>query len=103
MRRTSDHPGFYLRPQVIDPFNTPDDGSPYLSIFAAFMWTIALEADRGVRAYLRTIRESGASTPSRPRLETMMTTMKWKSDFIDGFIREGLHKGAAKAKAGQGR
>jgi hypothetical protein len=34
-----------------------------------------------------------ASDAARRRLETMMTTMEWKSDFIEGFVQEGLQKG----------
>jgi hypothetical protein len=111
------HPGFDLCPEVIDPFNAPgvDGASPYLAIFAAFMGAINLEEDQGVRAFLTAVRESGASVADRKRLstimlnlasdaarrrlETMMTTMEWKSDFIDGFVQEGLHQGAVKAKA----
>jgi hypothetical protein len=40
-----------------------------------------------------------ASDAARRRLETMMTTMEWKSDFIEGFVQEGLEKGMVKAKA----
>ena len=29
----------------------------------------------------------------------MMTTMEWKSDFIEGFVQQGLEQGVAKAKA----
>jgi hypothetical protein len=36
-----------------------------------------------------------ASDAARRRLETMMTTMEWKSDFIDGYV----HQGEVKAKA----
>jgi hypothetical protein len=105
------HPGFDLIPAVIDPLNAPGVGSasPYLAIFAAFMGAMNLEADQGVRAFLTAVRESGASTADRKRLstimlnlasdaarrrlETMMTTMEWKSDFIEGFVQEGLQKG----------
>jgi hypothetical protein len=34
-----------------------------------------------------------ASDAARRRLETMMTTMEWKSDFIEGFVQEGLQEG----------
>jgi flagellar biosynthesis/type III secretory pathway protein FliH len=34
-----------------------------------------------------------ASDAARRRLETMMTTMEWKSDFIEGFVQQGLRKG----------
>jgi hypothetical protein len=29
----------------------------------------------------------------------MMTTMEWKSDFIEGFVQQGLEKGKVKAKS----
>ena len=105
------HPGFDLVPAVIDPFNAPGVGSasPYLAIFAAFMGAMNLEEDQGARAFLTAVRKSGASTADRKRLstimlnlasdaarrrlETMMTTMEWKSDFIEGFVQEGLQKG----------
>lgn len=111
------HPGFDLRPQVIDPLNAPgaDGASPYLAIFAAFMGAINLEKEQGARAFLTAVRESGASVADRKRLstimlnlasdaarrrlETMMTTMEWKSDFIEGFVQEGMEQGAVKAKA----
>lgn len=119
------HPGFDLTPAVIDPLNSPgvESASPYLAIFAAFMGAINLEEDQGARAFLTAVRESGASVADRKRLstimlnlasdaarrrlETMMTTMEWKSDFIEGFVQEGLQQGrrqgmeqgAAKAKA----
>jgi hypothetical protein len=105
------HPGFDLIPAVIDPLNAPGVGSasPYLAIFAAFMGAMNLEEDQGARAFLTAVRESGASAANRKRLstimlnlasdaarrrlETMMTTMEWKSDFIEGFVQEGLQKG----------
>jgi len=105
------HPGFDLVPAVIDPLNAPGVGSasPYLAIFAAFMGAMNLEEDQSARAFLTAVRESGASVADRKRLstimlnlasdaarrrlETMMTTMEWKSDFIEGFVQEGLQKG----------
>jgi hypothetical protein len=111
------HPGFDLRPEVIDPTNAPgaDSVSPYLAIFAAFMGAINLEENQGARAFLTAIRETGASAADRKRLstimlnlasgvarrrlETMMTTMEWKSDFIEGFVQEGLDKGMAQGMA----
>jgi hypothetical protein len=67
------------------------------------------EDDQGARAFLTAVRESSgsvadrkrlstimlnlASDAARRRLETMMTTMEWKSDFIEGFVQQGLRKG----------
>jgi hypothetical protein len=111
------HPGFDLTPAVIDPLNSPgvDSASPYLAIFAAYIGAINLEEDQGARAFLTAVRGNGASVvdrkrlstimmnlasdAARRRLETMMTTMEWKSDFIEGFVQEGLEKGIVKAKA----
>ena len=108
------HPGFDLTPEVIDPLNAAGVGSasPYLAIFAAFMGAMNLEEDQGARAFLTAVRTSGASTADRKRLstimlklasdaarrrlETMMTTMEWKSDFIEGFVQEGLQEGLQK-------
>jgi hypothetical protein len=39
------------------------------------------------------------SDAARRRLETMMTTMEWKSDFIEGFVHQGEIKGKSEAKA----
>jgi len=101
------HPGFDLIPAVIDPLNAPGVGSasPYLAIFAAFMGAMNLEEDQGARSFLTAVRESGASAADRKRLstimlnlasdaarrrlETMMTTMEWKSDFIEGYVQQG--------------
>jgi hypothetical protein len=98
-------------PEVIDPINTPWTGSatPYLVVFAACMGAINMEGEQGARTVLQAIRETGASTADRQRmstiilnlasdaarrrLETMMTTMEWKNDFIEGFVQEGLEKG----------
>ena len=73
------------------------------------MGAMNLEGDQGARAFLAAVCESGASAADRKRLctimlnlasdaarrrlETMMTTMEWKSDFIEGFVQEGLQKG----------
>lgn len=107
-------PGFDLAPEVIDPLNAPgaDGGSsPYLAIFAACMGAIDLETEQGSRQVLTAIHNTGASTADRERLTTiilaiassaarqiledMMTAIEWKSDFIEGFHRQG----AAEAKA----
>ena len=81
----------------------------------AFMGAVNLAEDQGARAFLTAVRESTASVADRKRLstimlnlasdaarrrlETMMTTMEWKSDFIEGFVQEGLHLGAVNAKS----
>jgi hypothetical protein len=107
------HPGFDLRPEVIDPSNIPGagDASPYLIIFAAYMGAINLNEDRSVRTFLQAVRGTGASAADRKRLatimlnlasdaarrrlETMMTTMEWKSDFIESYVQQGEVKARA--------
>ena len=87
------------------------------------MGAMNLDEDQGARAFLTAVRESTtsvadrkrlstimlnlASDAARRRLETMMTTMEWKSDFIEGFVRQdmeqgieqGIEQGAAQAKS----
>jgi len=105
------HPGFDLLPLVIDPFDTSAIGadSPYLVVFAACMGAIDMAEEQGARTVLQAIRDTGASAADRKRmstiilklasdaarrrLEIMMTTMEWKSDFIEGYVQEGLQKG----------
>ena len=111
------HPGFDLRPEVIDASNIPGarNASPYLVIFAAYMGAISLNEDIGVRTFLKAVRGTGASgadrkrlatimlnlasDAARRRLETMMTTMEWKSDFIESYVPQGVQQGEVKAKA----
>jgi hypothetical protein len=38
-----------------------------------------------------TIMLTLASDAARRRPEAMMTTMEWKSDFIEDFVRESVH------------
>jgi hypothetical protein len=38
-----------------------------------------------------------ASDAARRRLETMMTTMEWKSDFIEGYVQQGEVKAKSEA------
>jgi hypothetical protein len=80
-------------------------------LFAACMGAIDLETEQGARQVLTAIHDTGASTADRERLTTiilaiassaarqtledMMTAIEWKSDFIEGFHRQG----AAEAKA----
>lgn len=105
------HPGFDLRPIVIDPHNTPDleGASPYLVIFLATMHAIDLETERGTRQVLAAVRDATAtvadrttlvtiilktaSDAARTLLETMMSMTEWKDDFVEGFVNEGIRKG----------
>ena len=105
------HPGFDLRPIIIDPLSTPDlDGAgPYLVIFLAAMHAIDLETEPGSRQVLAAICDAtttvadrkalvtiilkSASDAARTLLETMMTMTEWKDDFVEGFVNEGIRKG----------
>lgn len=106
------HPGFDLRPIVIDPSTTPDPagpGSPEMTVFAACMGTIDLEHEAGQHHVLNAVRDldteqrrayttlilAVASDAARHALEAMMTTFSYKSDFIEGFVEEGIAKGKA--------
>lgn len=108
------HPGFDLAPEVIDPLNAPGAdgaGSPYLALFAACIGAIDLETEQGARQVLTAIRDTGAGAADRERLTTiilaiassaarriledMMTTIEWKSEFIEGLKRQGREKGKA--------
>jgi hypothetical protein len=111
------HPGFDLAPEVIDPLNAPgaDGASPYLAIFAACIGAIDMETEQGARQVLTAIQATGASNADRERLTTiiltiasgaaqqiledMMTTIEWKSDFIEGFHRQGREEGLEQGKA----
>jgi hypothetical protein len=107
------HPGFDLRPIVIDPLDLPDleGASPYLVIFLATMHAIDLETEPGTRQVLAAIRDAAAvvadrkalvtiilktgSDAARTLLETMMTMTEWKDDFVEGFVNEGIAKARA--------
>lgn len=118
-RRTirTGHPGFDLAPEVIDPLNAPgiDGASPYLAIFAACIGAISMETEQGARKILTAIQATGGSGADRERLTTiiltiastaaqqiledLMTTIEWKSEFIEGFHRQGLEQGLEQGKA----
>jgi hypothetical protein len=114
------HPGWDLWPIVIDPDHAPgDDGaSPYLLLFLACLPALDLETEVGARRVLEAIRATGASDDERKILTTiilvraseaarrllegLMTTMEWKSDFIESFVTEGLQQGLQQGQE-QGR
>jgi hypothetical protein len=105
------HPGWDLRPIVIDPDHAPgaDVARPYLLLFLACLPALDLETEAGARRVLEAIQATGASDDERKILTTiilvrasetarrilegLMTTMEWKSDFIESFVAEGLQKG----------
>jgi hypothetical protein len=119
------HPGWDLRPIVIDPAHAPDpDGAdPYLILFLACLPALDMETEAGARRVLAAIRETGASHADRSRLtaiilsrasdaarqtlEALMSTAEWKDDFIESYVQigieqgreQGLEQGAANAKA----
>lgn len=105
------HPGLELRPIVIDPAHAPGDegANPYLLLFLACLRALDMESPSAARRVLQAIRDTGASTAERKRLATiilvrasenarrllegLMSTMEWKSDFIDSFVEQGLEQG----------
>jgi hypothetical protein len=88
-----------------------DGASPYLAVFAACIGAIDMETEQGARQVLSAIQATGASNADRERLttiiltiassaaqqilENMMSTIEWKSDFIEGFHRQGREEGKA--------
>jgi len=111
------HPGFDLVPIVIDSSATPgaDGGSPYLTVFAAAMGGIDMEAEPGVRRVLDAITTLAmtdvdrqrmtaiilnlASNAARQLLEALMETGEYKKTFVDRIHDDGISIGVAKGKA----
>ena len=111
------HPGWDLRPIVIDPLHAPDsaDADPYLILFLACLPTLDMESEEGARRVLAAIRDTGASHADRKRLtaiilkrasdaarqtlEAMMSTTEWEDDFIESYVQIGIEQGTANAKA----
>jgi hypothetical protein len=105
------HPGWDLRPIVIDPGHAPGDegADPYLLLFLACLRVLDMETEAGARRVLSAILDTGASHDeqkilttiilvrasegARRLLEDMMVTMEWKSDFIESFVEQGLEQG----------
>jgi hypothetical protein len=101
------HPGLELWPIVIDPKHAPsgEDAGPYLLLFLACLPAMDLEDPAAARRVLEAIRDTGASDAERKTLTTiilvraseaarrllegMMTTMEWKSDFIESYVDQG--------------
>ena len=105
------HPGLELWPIVIDPKHAPGDAgaSPYLLLFLACLPALDMEDPDIARRVLEAIRDTGASDAERKTLTTiilvrasenarrllegLMSTMEWKSDFIESFVEQGLEQG----------
>jgi hypothetical protein len=110
------HPGFDLAPIVIDSGTPPgaDDGSPYLTIFAASMGGIDMESEPGARRVLDAIASPGvseadrfrmttimlrlASDAARQTLETMMNTSEYAKTFVERVRDEGEARGEARGE-----
>jgi hypothetical protein len=110
------HPGFDLQPIVIDPDHAPssEGASPYLLLFLACLPALDIETEAGARQVLNAIRDTGASEDERKVLTTiilvrasetarrllegLMTTMEWKSDFVESFVEQGLEQGHLQTK-----
>jgi hypothetical protein len=105
------HPGLELRPIVIDPEHAPGDegASPYLLLFLACLRALDMENLDMARRVLEAIRDTGASDAERKALTTiilvrasetarrllegLMTTMEWKSEFVESFVEQGREQG----------
>jgi hypothetical protein len=105
------HPGLELWPIVIDPKHAPGDegASPYLLLFLACLPALDMEDPDIARRVLEAIRDTGASDAERKTLTTiilvrasetarrllegLMSTMEWKSDFVESFVEQGLEQG----------
>ncbi len=105
------HPGFDLRPIVIDPLHAPnpEGASPWLVIFDACLGVLDIETEPGARLILTAVHDSGTSDADRERLitlileaapaaarqilEDLMATTEWKNDFVESFVNVGIEKG----------
>jgi hypothetical protein len=110
------HPGLELWPIVIDPEHAPadEDAGPYMLLFLACLPVLDMENPAVARRVLTAIRDTGASHAERETLATiilvrasaaarrllegMMTTMEWKSDFIESYVERGLEQGIVVTK-----
>lgn len=109
------HPGLDLWPIVIDPDHAPgsEGASPYLLLFLACLPALDMETEVGARRVLKAIRDTGASEDERTTLTTiilvrasetarrllegLMTTMEWKSNFVENFVEQGREQGLNRA------
>lgn len=101
------HPGLELWPIVIDPKHAPgaEGASPYLLLFLACLPALDMENAAVARRVLQAILDTGASDAERKTLTTvilvrasedarrllegLMSTMEWKSDFVESFVEQG--------------
>ena len=108
------HPGYTLVPIVIGPHSSPglDGSSPWLTILAGAIGAIDMETDGGRRTVLEAIAATGVDTPgirnlttlilaavseaARERLEEMMKTSPFRSEFFEGILDEGIRQGIEK-------
>jgi len=110
------HPKWDLWPIVIDPQHAPDaeGADPYLTLFLACLPALDMADPAVAQRVLQAIRDTGASdadrgklvaiilkrasTAARQILEGLMATTEWKDDFVESFVAQGEHQGAASAK-----
>lgn len=108
------HPGFDLAPIVISPGNFPSltERTPWLTVLAGTIGVIDLETDHGCHQVLDAITATEASTPdirtlsaiilgvasdaARQKLEAIMRTTPYSTDFWDRAEAEGMEKGIEK-------
>jgi hypothetical protein len=105
------HPGWDLRPIVIDPAHAPSDqgAGPYLLLFLACLPALDMESEAGAARVLDAIRGTGASAAQRKRLaaiilerashaarrhlEELMKTTEYQNDFIESYVKVGVEQG----------
>jgi hypothetical protein len=111
------HPGFDLRPIVIDPLHAPstEGASPWLVIFDACLGVLEMGTEPGARRILNAVHDSGTSAADRKRLitlilkaapaaarqilEDLMATTEWKSEFVESFVNAGIEQGLEQGRA----
>ena len=110
------HPGFDLRPIVIDSGDPPgrNGGGPFLTLFAATMGGIDMTTERGARMVLDAIASTEVSDPDRLRmtaiilrlasdaarqtLEAIMQTSEYEKTFVERIHDQGEAEGEAKGE-----
>jgi hypothetical protein len=112
------HPGFDLKPVVIDsgaPPGRDGAGGPYLTLFAASMGGIDMASEAGARTVLDAITSAEVSDNDRLRmtviilrlasdaarqiLEAMMTANDYEKTLVERIHEQGLSEGEARGEA----
>jgi hypothetical protein len=113
------HPGFDLMPLVIDSATTPSPGAgtgsaaPELAVLSVLTGALDLSQESArqlILANLATLDDArltiytvlvlnAVAGPARQALEAMMTTARFRNDFVDRILAEGEAKGLAEGEA----